>query len=267
MELVDNLMKNINQIIENILHINFIVDVLKTSIGGFIGGYLTISIFKRQEQIKIREQLKLEFYKRYKLKYNEIRESLKKCRYKYRTIRDSYIYHKKDSYSIYEIKRLISLYNKCIELQDNIVDIITKLEDLNKLIIEDRLITKSEKGMYNDIITKFESIEVHLNLIKLVKRGVQKHLDKYDILNLNLDRGGMLDLDKYDILEDTEDRVKLELEDEGLTYSLKSPLKDKLDILQILIIYLISYDIEDLLDNIIYINNEIEYKFIGIYFK
>lgn len=260
-------MEFVYNLIENIFHINFIADVLKTSIGGFIGGYLTISIFKRQEQIKIREQLKLEFYKRYKLKYNEIRESLKECRCKYIAIRNSYICKKKDSYSIYDIKRLISIYDECIDLQDSIVDIITKLEDLNKLTIEDRLITKSENGVYNHIIGRFVSIDWHLNSIKFVKKGVQKHLDKYDILNLNLDIGSMLDLSEYDILEDTKDRLKLELEDEGLTYSLKSPLKDKLDILQILIIKLISSDIENLLDNIIYINNKIEYEFIGIYLK
>lgn len=114
-EIITELMKQLNMLNENlsilsskdggvVIHDTFAnvstwVDLsttlFATIVGALIGGLITIKLFKQQERMRIKQELKLEFYKEYKPLYKLYIDEIKNLKYTLNTAK--YLYESSES--------------------------------------------------------------------------------------------------------------------------------------------------------------------------
>lgn len=75
------------------------ITLFATIVGALIGGLITIKLFKQQERMRIKQELKLEFYKEYKPLYKLYIDEIKNLKYVLNTAK----YLNESSHSAFEI--------------------------------------------------------------------------------------------------------------------------------------------------------------------
>lgn len=185
-----------------------------TLIGAAIGTLFTMWLFKAQENIRIKEDFRLEFFKKYNSLYIELFEELNDLYERIQhnnQIIDSKNYRKsylikdpiinsdgKQSWSIFHPK---SMLEKQIELSKSIKH---KKEKMRKYIENNKIIYKKEIELYeeiyigiNDVFIKFNTISTAYDIIDaddnlglLSETKIEQQKQHNEIINevLNLDK-------------------------------------------------------------------------------
>lgn len=256
--IIQNMMREGITVNSSISPISVFINIVTTLGATIVGGLITLNLYKDQERIRLKGELRIEFYKKYKVLYNQLldlfikymQESQKVSRHiKYDNdgiITEVYTINAnndvtEDNITYEKVKDIESL----IKLEkDTILDIKDKLEILEKFMKSNELITGFEEF-------KYKKINDQINDYCKNYYALQSH---FYVLCSNNEENAMLNLDSFK-------EIKVNLGKEGekiVMVSYKSILRD-LDQL--------NQKFELLLNDFEVINKEIEQEFIGEYFK
>jgi len=227
--------------------VNLGATLFATVVGAIIGGYITIILFKKQEKMKIKQELRLAFFKEYKSIYDKLIYLLGEFKTEATVIYDmNSTYNNNNNYysleeDIIGKKRILQyehqkeLVSKAINLFDQIEKTMDALDDYlecNKIILRD----------YTGELFKFERAEILIMKTKIT----------YLAHNYN-------DIDKIHnplYSADIEEIKKLKLEN-----------KQYFDYITTLETKNGEKKVSDLLKKIKNKNSKIEKEFLGKYFK
>ena len=155
--------------------LNFTLDLLISIIGTIIGGIVTIKLFKEQEKMRIRQELKLEFFKEYKKLYIEFSDSFCELKLQMNAIKglkeiDNLMYG-----LIQDVNRIYVKGSENIkELIDKCKDTYKKIEILSKHIDNNPLIMKK----YNK--EKYEFVHGSIFLLSKYLEEIDYCLEEFD---------------------------------------------------------------------------------------
>lgn len=234
---------------------NIITTLVGTFIATLMGARVTMYLFKRQEKFRIKEEIRLDFYKQYQELYELVLETFWECNDELKRLEKIISYEcAEDGKTIVKLTNFIGGI-KSIQDTSNNYDITLKksreligklkseLEKLDEFINSKKIITGYNEGKYKDIITKINRI--YSNYRELCFR--KNHATDSEYLRVQNKLG----------LKNTEQ----------LTYQQKVDVvvegyKEKLDefIVDYKKIEVYTREFQD-------INSEIEDDFIGQYFK
>lgn len=179
-------------IIDTFAPITTFVNIVTTVFATAFGGWVTIQLFKRQEKMRIKEDLRLSFYKEYREKYKDLYESIL-------DLNESIKRYKKvwNEDSMYIKDAIIGAYGlknwNCYYPQDINTDYINKIKEIN---VKSQILNKFLKinnniftlnTIYDDTNNKIEEIKsvyIELGSAYMVTKGMDDELRK-NLNNIN----------------------------------------------------------------------------------
>lgn len=213
------------------------VGIISTIIATVLGGWLTIGLFKKQERMRIRQELILDFIKEYNKFYKELYELMKSLKFQMR-----HVYYKPDENGVYttalqkfekveeannamllngemripEIKfgelyqyqELRYLFDRLIEASK---ETLNKVDELRRFIDANFIIYATEDESYRKFIkneTEYKNIYEYMYVfIDSISRSMVGFMQSYEIFN-EFCENNKNKYEKFDLL-DLEDRFEM----------------------------------------------------------
>lgn len=259
-------------IIDTFAPVTTIVNVLTTVFATALGGWVTIQLFKRQEKMRIKEDLRLSFYKVYSQMYNDLYQDILdlnegiKCKNKYLNKDSMYI---QDAITgSHGLKSWNCTYSQETTKADinRIKSIQSKSQNLNKFL-KSNTVVFNFNTIYDKVHNKIEeiqkvyiTIESTYNITDGNNRKLINALNDIDeqvkILN---SEGNYLKFDK-----DTAKKLLINVE-KNLEHLKEKAVKEHNELVPTLLN--IDIELDNILNEIEIINKKIQTEYIGEYFK
>lgn len=167
------------------------INILTTVFATGFGGWITIQLFKRQEKMRINQELCLEFYKEYSSLYLKLHRSIYNLRKTIIQINpgrrnimgvhclydDLNFYIDKENKDYVDLERHISIYKNRIEKYFKIKK---ESSDLNYLLYTKKNIWGEEDNPYLEVEYKLMKIFVMYNILFINGKELKEILYKYD---------------------------------------------------------------------------------------
>lgn len=162
---------------------NFITTILAT----VFGGWVTIQLFKTQEKMRIKQDLRLNFFKEYKVIYNRLLQSLVAFENELNIVNSINIYPNKDYYKvkentihdkkILEYKHQEEFVSKVIDLCKIVYDTMKELNDYlvsNEIVLRDYKgeLFKAESAFILILKTNINRLTLNYNSIEIINSPV-----------------------------------------------------------------------------------------------
>lgn len=169
---------NIPIIIENELKTgifkDYIIPFLSPLLASFVGGLITIRLFKVQEKISIQNKLRLEFYNKNKEIFDNMIDSGEILKYKVEKLE---LFKEDKTYNIGGVKDIL----KSIYLLNQNIDEVLKCLNKNMIIFV------PDKDYLLKFINVLNNIKITLdNLINILTEFIDKNKNKYSSVDLEV---------------------------------------------------------------------------------
>lgn len=221
-----------------------------TIVGALIGTLFTMWLFKRQEKMRIKQELKLDFYRGYEVLYKSLLSNMNECQKEVNRLKGLLTYDIEGNVvnfidGITSFSDIEKNYNGTMEKSIQLFkDLQIKLEDLEIFMNSKKTITGYESYKFESIKGTIKSINTQYSHLEFRTRGIIT--DK--ILN---DCREKFDLDKEAM--PTNEQVIC-----GVVEKYKEVLVETMNKIE---------NTPTILNEIQTINSKIENEFIGVYFK
>lgn len=223
--------------------INGIITLFATVFATAFGGWLTIQLFKRQEMMRIKEELRLDFFKEYSKQYKKIYEDLlliiseldrlesAKSSMEFSSKVEQYI----ENMNLYKLNASKKLMSRSISTSESVL---AKLKNINYFIKSKKIIYGNMHSPYEDIYIRFRDIATVFTHLKFVEKDIDEMIHR----------------------EVTSEEIK-----EHKKFMLTCDIDSHNEVLNK--VFKLKGNIETIAKELDLINQKIEENYLGVYFK
>lgn len=203
------------------------VNLFITLAGTVAGGIITLVVFKKQERKRIKQELRLNFFKEYKLMYENFADDLVKLISSIKFIDAINLSEllSLDYTGIDNIEISFEKYRSCLENTSSIIrDTNEKIQLLGKYIESNFIITEKFAGTYKERIEKWNNIIYNREVFRQIESmNTKDSLSKTEVENYKWMVNYVMKLnDKLNELHKDMSKLHVDIENEFLQYYFKA---------------------------------------------